>query len=75
MPEIEFNNSATAPLVTVYILNYNYGKYLPKCIDSVLAQTYHNIEIFVIDDGSTDSSRNILSEYGSTYKEKLNIKF
>ena len=75
MPEIVFNNTATYPLVTDYILNYNYGKYLPKCIDSVLAQTYHNIEIFIIDDGSTDNSKNILSEYGSTYKEKLNIKF
>lgn len=50
-------------LVTIYILNYNYGKYLKQCIDSVLAQSYENFEFIVIDDGSTDDSIAVLDQY------------
>mgnify|MGYP006136740629 CR=1 FL=1 len=48
------------PLVSAYITNYNYGKYLEKAINSLLQQTYSNIEILIIDDGSKDSSLDIL---------------
>ena len=41
-------------LVTVYVVNYNYGRYLEECLKSVFLQTYKNIEILLIDDGSTD---------------------
>ncbi len=51
------------PLVGVVIPNFNYSKYLPEAIDSVLAQTYPNIEIIVVDDGSTDNSIDILQNY------------
>ena len=51
------------PLVTIYILNHNYQDYLKQCLDSALKQTYKNIELFVIDDGSTDDSSTILAEY------------
>lgn len=51
--------------VTVYILNYNYGRYLLKAIKSVLSQTYKDIEVLVIDDGSTDNSDEILNEFSS----------
>lgn len=54
-----------SPLVTVLINNYNYGRYLRESVDSALAQTYKNLEIVVVDDGSTDDSRQILASYGN----------
>lgn len=50
-------------LVSILISNYNYGKYLEYCLQSVLSQTYDNIEIIVYDDGSTDNSLEILRRY------------
>ena len=50
-------------LVSVIIPNYNKEQYLEQCLNSVLAQTYPNIEIIVVDDLSTDRSREILSQY------------
>jgi glycosyltransferase involved in cell wall biosynthesis len=52
-------------LVTVLINNYNYGRFLRQAIDSALNQTYLNIEVVVVDDGSNDDSRDILSSYGN----------
>jgi len=51
------------PLVTIYITNYNYRDYIEKSIESVLNQTYSNIELIIIDDGSTDDSKNIINNY------------
>ena len=50
------------PLVTVYIVNHNYGKYLQQSIDSVLDQSYKNIQLIIIDNGSKDNSKNILKK-------------
>ncbi len=50
-------------LVSVIIPNYNAEKYISKCIESVLQQTYSNIEIIVVDDGSSDASREIVQKY------------
>lgn len=50
-------------LVSVIINNYNYGRFLRTAIDSVLKQTYKNIELIVVDDGSTDDSREIIESY------------
>lgn len=49
--------------VSIVINNYNYAEFLEACIDSALAQTYRNVEIIVVDDGSTDRSRGLLEKY------------
>lgn len=48
-----------SPLFSILIANYNNGKYLQEAIDSVLRQTYQNWEIVLVDDGSTDNSREL----------------
>lgn len=52
-----------APLVTVISPTYNHRDYIAKCIQGLLSQTYSNWEQIVIDDGSTDSTANIVSEF------------
>jgi len=52
------------PLVSILINNYNYGRFLKTAIESALNQTYQPIEVIVVDDGSTDQSREIISSYG-----------
>lgn len=51
------------PLVSVIIPNYNHARYLRERIESVLAQTYQNIEVILLDDASTDSSKEIIAEF------------
>ena len=51
------------PKVTVYITNYNYGRYLGEAIESVLSQTLKNFELIIIDDGSSDESSQMLGDY------------
>jgi glycosyltransferase involved in cell wall biosynthesis len=52
-----------SPLVSVLINNYNYGSYLNEAINSAINQTYSNTEIIVVDDGSTDNSREVVASY------------
>lgn len=51
------------PLISVIVPVYNVERYLSHCIDSILTQTYENLEIILVDDGSTDSSRQICEDY------------
>lgn len=53
-----------SPLVSIIICNYNYGHFLKDAVDSALTQTYKNVEIVVVDDGSSDNSRKIIDSYG-----------
>jgi len=61
--------SPEKPLVTVVIYNYNYGRYLRECFESVLAQTYENTEICFSDNASTDDSWDIALEYQKKYPD------
>ncbi len=51
---------STAKLVSVIVCNYNYDRYLAEAIKSVLSQSYKDLQVVVVDDGSTDNSRQIL---------------
>lgn len=51
------------PLVSVIVPVYNVEKYLPCCLDSIIGQSYHNLEIVLINDGSTDGSGEICRQY------------
>lgn len=57
-----------SPLVTVVIACYNHARFLSQAIDSALAQTYRNIEIIVVDDGSTDDTPAVAGAYGSAIR-------
>jgi glycosyltransferase involved in cell wall biosynthesis len=61
--------------VSVIISNYNYACYLPAAIKSVLAQTYQDIEIIVVDDGSTDDSRSILIQHQQESPNQVKLLF
>ena len=59
-------------MVSVVIPAYNVEKYIKKCIESVIEQTHKDIEIIVVDDGSTDSTGKICHELKERYR---NIKY
>lgn len=55
----------TAPLVSVIVPAFNAQDYIQETLDSILAQTYPNLEVIVVDDGSTDHTAQIVESYGS----------
>ena len=59
------------PLVSVIVPIFNTAEYLKKCVDSILAQTYTNLEIILVDDGSSDDSGAVCDEYA---KQNAKIK-
>lgn len=66
-------NDQEKPLVSVCIFNYNYGRFLRQCFDSVIAQTYDNIEINFSDNASSDESWEIALEYVRKYPGKMTV--
>ena len=59
----ELSKSTDSPRLAVIIPVYNVEKYLPKCLDSIINQTYKNLQIICVDDGSSDNCGAILDEY------------
>jgi glycosyltransferase involved in cell wall biosynthesis len=64
----------TCPLVSLIIPVYNVEKYLKKCLDSVVNQTYENIEIIIVNDGSTDKSAEVIEFFLFNTKIKHFLK-
>ena len=62
-----------AELVSVIVPVYKVEKDLPRCLDSILAQTYPHIEVIAVDDGSPDGSGTILDEYAKVHKNLVVI--
>lgn len=60
-------------LISVVIPAYNIASWLPRCLDSVICQTYQNLEIIVIDDGSTDATSQILDDYANRDKRIIAV--
>jgi glycosyltransferase involved in cell wall biosynthesis len=57
------------PRVSVFIASYNHAPFIRECLDSILAQTYQDFEIVIVDDGSTDDSHEILMDYQRRFPE------
>ncbi len=60
-----------SPVVSVYISSYNHARFLPQTIDSVLSQSFQDFELLILDDGSTDNSHEVLSDYQQRYPDKI----
>ena len=51
------------PLVSVVLPTFNCAEYLPETLDSILGQTYANLEVLLVDDGSTDHTAEVIAPY------------
>lgn len=58
-------------MISVIVPAYNIKDYIGKALDSILAQTYSDIEIIVVDDGSTDGTEEIVDDYAARYPSKI----
>jgi glycosyltransferase involved in cell wall biosynthesis len=66
-----WESNVSEPLVSVCIRNFNYEKYVSHAIESALAQTYRHIEVIVVDDGSTDRSRDVIASFGDQIRSEF----
>lgn len=59
--------SSKQPLVSIIVTSYNYENYIRETLNSILAQTYKNYEVVIVDDGSQDNSLKVINEYTEKY--------
>ena len=62
-------NSKENYKVSIIVPVYNTAKYLKKCVNSLIAQTYQNVEILLVDDGSTDDSGALCDCFANKYPQ------
>lgn len=60
-----------SPTISIIVPVYNVENYLAKCLDSLVNQTYQNIEILIVNDGSKDSSGKIIQDYAQRFPDKI----
>ena len=58
-------------MITLFVPSFNHEKYIKKCIESIVSQTYKDFQLYVIDDGSSDGSRKIILELQIKYSFKV----
>lgn len=63
------------PVVGILVSSYNHRRYLAKCLDSILNQTYQDFSIVIVDDGSQDGSHELIESYTALYPEKVHYVF
>ncbi|MBE6766135.1 MAG: glycosyltransferase [Ruminococcaceae bacterium] len=63
----------SCPKVSVIVPVYNVEKYIAKCLDSILNQTFEDYEVIAVDDGGNDKSADICEEYASRYPQKVRV--
>jgi len=64
-------NKIEKNLVSIIMPNYNYGAYIGEAIESIIAQTYKNWELIIVDDGSTDNSIEVIEKYKKKEPQKI----
>jgi glycosyltransferase involved in cell wall biosynthesis len=62
------------PLVSVIVVNYNYGRFIEQAVDSVFQQTYPNVECIIVDNASTDESPSALAAIAERYRQAIIIR-
>ena len=73
--------SSQQPLISVVVATYNGARYIREQLDSIIHQTYSNIEVVITDDRSTDETMSILEEYAAqypnirVYQNETNLKY
>lgn len=67
----EINMNGNCPLISVIIPVYNTEKYLPRCLDSLVGQSYPNIEIIVVNNASSGDVEKIFEDYKNLYSNRM----
>ncbi|MBR4903593.1 MAG: glycosyltransferase, partial [Selenomonadaceae bacterium] len=69
----QLKTSSACPAISVIVPMYNAEKYIAECLDSLLAQTFQNFEVIVVDDCSTDNSFRIVNDYAPKFNGRLRL--